>query len=197
MSFEDLLTRGFAWLALAGYGVATAVRLNLLGRWPAAAGARSKRAEESPVPESERSRWRVARGAWTVGCAMYLAHVLCAYHFVHHWSHAAALEFTARRTEETIGWSWGGGLYVNHLLMLVWVVDAFLWWKNGPTWPLRRSRWSDWSVQFFLAFMWINATIVFGAGPIRWVGCAIAAALALVWLASWRRRPQTAAPRDC
>ena len=46
---------------------------------------------------------RPARLAWALGFLVYLSHVISAFHFHHHWSHAAAYEETARRTAELFG----------------------------------------------------------------------------------------------
>ena len=69
-----------------------------------------------------------ARLFWTLGCLAYVAHVAAAFHFAHAWSHAQAYEHTADRTEEVIGWHWGGGIYVNYLFTLLWAGDVAWWW---------------------------------------------------------------------
>src|SRR5687767_9943408 len=74
---------------------------------------------------------RAARVVWTVGCVLFLAHVACAFHFAHGWSHADAYRQTARQTRELFGLDWGGGLYLNYLFTLAWVVDAGYWWAGG------------------------------------------------------------------
>src|SRR5437879_7659370 len=112
-----------------------------------------------------------ARLAWTLGCIAYLLHVACAFQFYHHWSHAAAYEATARRTAEDIGLEWGGGLYANYAFTLVWVIDVCWWWA-APRHYRSRPRWVEWSIQGFLAFILLNATVVFGAGAVRWLGAA-------------------------
>src|SRR5262245_51515586 len=68
---------------------------------------------------------RLRRWLWLVAAVIYLLHVSCAFHFVHAWSHARALHETARQTEEFTGWQFGGGLYLNYLLTLIWPADAF------------------------------------------------------------------------
>lgn len=53
------------------------------------------------ITAGKRSAWfRRARLAWTIGWAAFVIHVICAFAFFHHWSHTAAYEETARRTEE-------------------------------------------------------------------------------------------------
>src|SRR5262245_41719577 len=56
------------------------------------------------------NRSAAGRVAWTMSLASLLAHLACAFHFQHGWSHRAAYEHTAQRTAETIGIAWGGGL---------------------------------------------------------------------------------------
>ncbi len=102
-----------------------------------------------------RDRW--SRIAWTIGCAFYLSHVAAAFQFEHHWSHSAAYDATARQTAEVFGLRWGGGLYFNYLLTILWIAES-IWWT--------RSR----ALQWFFAFMFFNATIVFGSAFARWSG---------------------------
>lgn len=114
---------------------------------------------------------RFARIAWTLGCLCYLAHVACAFHFVHQWSHAAAVARTAEQTALVTGWRWGGGLYVNYLFTVVWLADALVRWLPSPVgkaWPW----WPEAAAQAFMWFMVFNATVVFGQGVVRWFGLA-------------------------
>jgi hypothetical protein len=121
-----------------------------------------------------------ARWAWSLGCALYLAHVICAFQFRHGWSHAAAYQETARRTEELFGLAWGGGLYLNYLFTVVWVGDVLWWWLARRSYETR-PRWLETIVQAFLAFMALNGAIVFAAGPVRWVALAACAGLGVLW----------------
>src|SRR5262245_48127869 len=73
----DALTRWSIRIALAFAGAALAARI---GR-----------------------RVRIARLFWTAGCLFFLAHVVCAFHFVHSWSHDAAYAATARDTAALFG----------------------------------------------------------------------------------------------
>lgn len=147
-SFGDLLTRWTVRLALAGY---------FLG-----AGLRSAR-----YPNQR----RIARAAWTLGCLLYLAHVACAFHFFHHWSHAAAVERTADQTAAVTGWHWGGGIYFNYLFTVLWAADAIALWLSPPE-GYRARRWLETALQAFMWFMVFNATVVFGQGAVRWFGLA-------------------------
>jgi hypothetical protein len=110
---------------------------------------------------SQRRRQRWALVAWTAGCAMLLTHLALAFHFEHHWSHAAALAHTARRTFEVTGLDWGGGIYFNYAFALLWVADVLWWWRRarlGQATP----RPVFWGIQAVFAFMMFNATVVFG-----------------------------------
>jgi hypothetical protein len=133
-----------------------------------------------------RRRDRSARLTWTVACLLYLAHVGCAFNFYHHWSHSAAYEDTSRRTAELLGAGWGVGLYFNYLFTVAWVMDVIWWWRGLEVYR-RRPRWIQASVHAFFAFMFFNATVVFAAGPVRWLGLAATAALGFVWWHSGSR----------
>lgn len=156
----DWAVRWSVRLALMGYFVGAAIEANR-GAGPAAQ--------------------RVARAAWTWGCAWYAVHVACAFHFYHGWSHAAAFRHTADQTALTTGLYWGGGLWLNYALTLGWLIDVGWWWL-GPTSRARRPRLVSIAWHSFLWFMVFNATAVFGHGAVRWlggVGCACLALLAL------------------
>lgn len=122
-------------------------------------------------------REEFSRGAWTAACGFYLAHVAAAFQLHHHWSHSAAYEETARQTFEVFGMRWGGGLYFNYVFTVIWLADALLWW-------LGRRRLAI-AINWFFAFMFFNATVVFATGPTRWLGLASTVGLAVLW---WRMR---------
>lgn len=146
MANGELLTRWTVRLALILYALALALR------WSA--------------------RGRLARMAWTAGCLAFVLHVLCAFHFSHHWSHADAHAVTAQRTADVIGWHWGGGLYANYVFTLIWLADGVSWWCGRRSYE-SRSRVIEWSVHIFLAFMVFNAAVVFAEGPTRWVSLGV------------------------
>jgi hypothetical protein len=118
---------------------------------------------------------------WTAAFAVMAVHVCLAFQFVHHWSHRAAAEETARQTAEVFGLHWGAGVFANYALLAVWAVDVARWW---------RGQWSK-ATQAFLAFMWFNGVVVFGHGFIRWLGVA---AFAVLIVALWRRRTKARVP---
>jgi hypothetical protein len=135
-------------------------------------------------------RFAAARLFWTLGCLAYLAHVAAAFHFAHDWSHARAYEHTAVRTAELTGWRWGGGLYVNYLFTVLWVADAVWWWAGAVSYRARPA-WIGVALHAFMLFVAFNATVVFGAGVIRWCGLAGTLILGAAWW-RWRaaRRPE-------
>jgi hypothetical protein len=136
------------------------------------------------ITSRQRASWlHSARLAWTLGSVAFLGHVLCAFAFYHHWSHAAAYRDTASRAEEVMGISWGGGLYLNYAFTAFGMTDVIFWWRD-----LDRSRYRGIQivVQAFLAFIAFSATVVFGAGMIRWLGIgATLLFLILVWRCKW------------
>lgn len=161
MGGGEVLTTLTVWVALAGYF--------------AGAGAYA-------LSRGRRGWDRFARASWTVGCAALLAHVACAFHFKHGWSHAAAYRDTARQTSEVFRIDWGGGLYVNYALAALWVADVGWWWGRGLV-AYRRRAWpltAAWHA--FLLFVVFNATVVFGEGFVRWAGLCLCVALGLAWL---------------
>jgi hypothetical protein len=126
---------------------------------------------------ARRDRW--ARWAWTAGCAVYLVHVAFAFQFLHHWSHAAAVDHAARRTLEVVGFEFGAGIYVNYAFTLFWVADVALWWRRS----FSRQTVSPvyyWIVQAIFAFMMFNATVVFGPAFWKWVAVGSLVAIGLL-----------------
>ena len=170
MDWGELLTRWTIRLALALYVVGLALRISAAGR---------------------RSWQSVARLMWTAGCLALLMHLVCAFQFYHHWSHAAAYEATARQTAEVVGLAWGGGLYANYAFAAVWALDACWWWSR-PHGYATRPRPIEWAVQGYLGFIAFNATLVFGKGMIRLFGLATCLFLVLVLgYAAYVRRDST------
>jgi hypothetical protein len=110
---------------------------------------------------------------WSAAFALMLIHVAAAFHFAHDWSHQAAYDETARQTAEVFGLNWGGGVFANYALLIVWAAEVVNWW---------RGRLSG-AAQAFLAFMWCNGAVVFGHGWIRWFGVVIFLMLgATLWM---------------
>lgn len=111
----------------------------------------------------------IARTLWTVGAGLTVVHAVAVFHFVHGWSHDAALAHTAQQTAALTGLDWGGGLYVNYAFIALWIGDAALWWR-APSKYQRRSPFARDTLLAFFLFMFINAGIVFAHGPARLVG---------------------------
>jgi hypothetical protein len=122
-----------------------------------------------------------SRGLWTAGCLLYLLHVIAAFHFVHHWSHADAMEHTER-----VG-GFGEGIFVNHLFTLLWTADVISWWL-WPHWHEQRPRWIDVALHGFMLFVIFNAAVVFVDGPMRWVGVGLLGWLTTCWFVQRRKR---------
>jgi hypothetical protein len=133
---------------------------------------------------SPQSSWR--RLLWTLGWLVFLAHVAAAFHFVHHWSHAAATEATNRQTLELIGRPAPYGIYFNYAFLLVWTADV-TWQWFAPQIHVRRPPPITWLIHGFMLFVIINAVIVFGQGATRWLGAAALAILAVVTVVRRRR----------
>jgi hypothetical protein len=159
MSKSELLTRMTIWIALGGYAFAAGVQLVF----------RENRLWQS------RARW-----AWTIGCLGLLLHLLCAFHFYHHWSQSFAYLETARQTSEVTGFDWGGGLYINYGFLAAWVIDVLWWWRGLESYNRRPLAlvivW-----QGFFLFMVFNATVIFKAGLLRWLGLTLCCGLSLLW----------------
>lgn len=158
MGVDELLTRGTVWLALTLYVGGEVVR----------------------------RRWGSTRAAhWlnTLGCVMFFAHVACAFHFYHGWSHSAAYADTARQTAEMVGWNSGAGLYVNYLFAAVWFADAFWSWTAAGY--AARRVWVTWTIRAFFWFMIVNGAVVFVHGAMRGYGLLLILALIACW---WPRR---------
>lgn len=131
-------------------------------------------------------RW--ARLAWTIGCAALLAHFISAFQFYHGWSHSSAYIDTARQTAEVFAINWGGGLFINYAVAILWIFDVAWWWFAGLGSYRRRPWWVVLAWHSFLIFIIFNATVVFKDGLTRWVGLLICLSLCLSWILSSRGR---------
>ena len=163
MTWEDFLTRSTVWLSIVAYtaGCVMFARV-VLDRW--------------------------TRLAWTIGCAALLAHFICAFQFVHAWSHTLAYGDTARQTAEVFGIDWGGGVFINYAVALLWAGDVVWWWIAGLS-SYRRRPWLLTLIWHgFLIFIIFNATVVFGHGLTRGLGLIVSLVIVLSWIISNRRR---------
>lgn len=141
---------------------------------------------------------------WTVACGLFLGHVAAAFHYYHNWTHALAVQDTAQRTADLIGWRFGGGVYFNYLFGVLWLCDVLLLWhrklqrgastREISSSPKGASPDSEATVHplriawiVFFLFMVVNGAIVFVSGPVRWIAAAALLVLATVWLLVDRR----------
>ena len=103
-----------------------------------------------------------ASGWWSLGLVAFLAHLVCAFHFEHGWSHAKALAATVKQTAERTRTESGVGIYLNYAFTLVWLAEC-VWWQLAKRSHEERPAWLGGIIHGFMAFMWFNATVVFGA----------------------------------
>jgi len=157
----EMLTRNTIRLSLAWYTVALCLMMRLnADDW-----------------STTTASGKLARGCWTWAWACFLVHVVVAFHFYHHWSHADAFERTRRISGV------GEGLYFSYLFTLLWSADVGFWWL----WPARyaaRPVWVDRSLHGFMLFMVFNSTVVFESGSIRWAGVTMFVVWGIAWLVS-------------
>ncbi len=165
MSSGEFLTRGTIWIAILAYTTGSVVFARGRG-------------------DSD----RLARLAWTFGCAALVAHFICAFNFYHAWSHESAYVETARQTAEVFKINWGGGLFINYALLLLWITDVAWWWVAGIDSYRRRPRLLTLIWHSFLIFIIFNATVVFKDGFTRWIGLLISLTLILSWFSISRQR---------
>ncbi len=128
---------------------------------------------------------RYARYLWTLGCVLFIVHMLAALHYYHHDSHAEAVAHTTEQTERVVGVRFSGGIYFNYLFAAVWLMDV-LWWWLAPQQHAKRPAWQTWLIHGYLFFIAFNSTVVFADGPIRWLG--VAFCLLLLVFALFRRQ---------
>ena len=160
MSSGELLTRSTIWISILAYTTGSIIFAIARGR----------------VDLDRR-----ARLAWTIGCAALLAHFAAAFNFYHAWSQSSAYNETARQTAAVFGINWGGGLFINYTVALLWIADVAWWWLAGLS-SYRRRPWSLTLIwHSFLVFIIFNATVVFKDGPTRWIG----AVICLILISSW------------
>ncbi len=110
----------------------------------------------------------ISRWIWTLGCVLFIAHVVCAFQFTHHWSHEHAWEHTAKETQRLMGFSFGDGIYFSYFFLALWVADVACLWL-----AVSRPVWLIASAYLFMSFIAFNGAIVFEDGPTRPVGIVI------------------------
>lgn len=115
------------------------------------------------------------RVVWTLGLLTLLIHIVLAFWLAHEWSHQAAVE----HVREVGGF--GGGIVVNYLFAIIWLGDVVWWWLS-PASRTSRPRWMGWAIHGFLAFVVLNATVIFGSPESRLIYCAMFLLLAILSL---------------
>ena len=178
MRLGELLTRGTIWISILAYTVGC-VSFAVL--------------RKKPYVDS------ITRLAWTVAVLALSAHYIFAFQFYHAWSHDAAYIETARQTAEVFHVNWGGGLFINYALLVLWMTDVGWWWLRELN-SYRRRPWL--LILFwhgFLIFIIFNATVVFKDGKLRWVGLLICVSLVVSWLVTYhsRNRNSPSGLRNC
>jgi len=167
MDAREFLTRSTVWISIAFYTIGSVIF---------AFGRRRPKLDN----------W--TRVAFTIAIVALIAHYISAFHFYHHWSHEAAYIETARQTAEVFKVNWGGGIFINYSLLMLWIADVALWWMAGLTSYRRRPLWILLTWHGFLVFVLFNATVVFKAGMQRWIGLLICLILCLSWIVLTRQR---------
>lgn len=121
-----------------------------------------------------------ARSASLIGLLLASAHFLLAFDVRHDWSHASAVQETARQTADVYGLDWGGGVYVNYAFLGVWALDLCRW-RAGARPGTARSRFPTWLVRAFYVVVILNAAVIFAAGWRRGLGAALVVAIVAAW----------------
>lgn len=144
---------------------------------------------------ANREHWgrdtQFSKALWTLGCGFFVAHVVFAFQFYHHWSHAHAFKVTADRTREQLGVPLGEGIYVSYVFTLLWIAEVILMWSL-PKWYDNRPRWLYWSVSAFMAFIAFNGAVVFEDGITRPLGIVATLGLASLGFFAWREQARLA-----
>jgi hypothetical protein len=112
---------------------------------------------------------------WTLGLLASIIHIVLAFWLSHGWSHNAAVD----HVREVGGF--GGGIVVNYCFELIWLGDVVWWWIN-PTSHSNRPKWMRWVIHGFLAFVLLNATVIFGSPELRILYAALFLILAIMAL---------------
>lgn len=107
---------------------------------------------------AERSR-SIRRTAWIVGCLLLTVHTALAFLFVHEASWAEMWRHTLSQTRERTGIATGVGVWFNLVMVAIWWLDVLgeLARFNGQSSRIWRV-----TLQAYFAFMFFNATVVFG-----------------------------------
>jgi hypothetical protein len=141
---------------------------------------------------------RLARGAWTIGIALALLHVILAFEFVYGWDHEAAVAATASQTAQLVGWGWRGAIYVNYIFLTIWLADVAWWWAAPASHAVRSMSLETARLALF-AVMFFNGAVVFASNGTRIVGLAAVTAAVIGSASLYRPRgdvPAVPIPRS-
>lgn len=108
---------------------------------------------------------------------IFVIHVCLAFEMVHQWSHWKAWEATLLQG------GYGDGIYLNYLMLAVWLLDVAWWWLL-PTQHAQRNTWTMALIHGFLLFMWFNAAVIFAKDYLYLVSGSLFVLLG--WLTFWR-----------
>jgi hypothetical protein len=122
------------------------------------------------------------RGAWSIGCALLVAHEILAMGISFGWSHAAAWEDVAVQTDAVFGVAFGGGLIVNYVAVGLWTADVARWWR-APASYFTRVPWITIALWAFLGMMYFFGAVVFAEGIVRMIAGTMFA-IAALWIAA-------------
>ena len=146
-------------------------------------------------PPAQR-RTLIVRPLWTAGALLFIAHVAAAFHYRHHWSHAAAVRSTAAQTEELIGIAFGEGLWFSYLFVLLWTADAAWSWIDSDSWQKRRPAVTR-ALHLWLFFIAFNGAVVFESGPTRPAGVFVTIVVLVLAVRRLTRRQQELRSTAC
>lgn len=121
------------------------------------------------LPAASGSSSHPLRQASGIGAALAAVHIVLALIIRDDWSHAVAWATTAERTKALVGVGSGAGLIANYVFVAVWILDVVRWQTRHT------------AFRVFALVMIASATVVFAAGPQRWAGVALSAALLWAW----------------
>ena len=119
---------------------------------------------------------------WASACGLAIAaaHIVIALAINNEWNHAIAWRVTEERTREMFGFGWGGFVAGNYAFLGWWAIDLWRWRRN----PARYAATPPlvlWSSRVFVLGIIAPAAIVFAAGPRRWLGVLLVAAMIAAW----------------
>lgn len=123
---------------------------------------------------------RRALVVYGAGAVLLAVHIAAVFAWHHDWSHARAVEATARETSRVFGLDWGGGVWVNYAFLAAWIADALRRTRGRVTagQPVGTAGWAVRAAAFVVI---VNGAIVFVPWPRNLIGVAIVLALVVAW----------------